>query len=92
VSSAGGSATLTVNEAGLISSPPTATLLNPTTNGALPGQAAQTISIQAASANGAYYINSVTLIVDNSKGNGYYSCQVAFYPQYITRSILSTMA
>lgn len=81
VTTTGGSATMSVNEAALVSGGPTAALLNPLTSGALPGQAQQTIQVQFTSPNGVGYLEYVQVFINNTQSstNG---CQVYYYPGY----------
>jgi hypothetical protein len=79
INSTAGTATLTVTEAALVNSPPTVTILN-LTNGSLPSQAQQTVSIQVADPNGPAYVSSVQVVINSSLTNAYYSCQITYYP------------
>lgn len=74
VTTAAGSATLTVNEAALVSGAPTAAIMN-----TLTGQAQQTIQAQFTSPNGPAYLNYLSVLVNNTN-NGWYACEVIYYP------------
>jgi hypothetical protein len=80
VTSAGGSATLTVSEAALASGGPTTALLNQLNNGSLPSQATQVLTVTAGSPNGPGYLSSLSIVVDFVDGTPY-SCQMYYFPQ-----------
>jgi hypothetical protein len=78
--STGQTATLTVNEDALSSSPPTLALLNPPPNGVYPSSTQQTFTFQASSPNGLAYINRMELEINNSLYAGGDDCRATYYP------------
>lgn len=80
VTTSGGSATLTVTETAFAAGTPTVAVGNAVTNGSLPSQAQQTISLQVGSPNGPATLGFVRLMIANFYGAPY-ACQMLYYPQ-----------
>src|SRR5208282_4446464 len=82
VTSQGFQATVTVTEAAFVSGAPTAALTNTLTNGSLPSQATQTLNFTGGDPNGPGYIDFVEILVNDAfPDDGYYACQMWYYPQ-----------
>jgi hypothetical protein len=78
--STGQTATLTVNEDALSSSPPTLALLNPPPNGVYPSSTQLTFTFQATSPNGLAYINHMEFEINNTINAGGDDCRADYYP------------